>query len=520
MPPIPQKTPIALIGCGVMGTGIAQVAAAAGHPVLLYDSRERAARLAVESLSETTARLVQKARMQATDREKLLAALTPVDKFEELANAGIAIEAIVEDLGTKRAVFKELAKCLGAYAILASNTSSLSITALASGIEHPERICGMHFFNPAPLMPLVEVVSGLETSRAVAQTVFDTAAAWGKTPVMVRSTPGFIVNRVARPFYAEALRVFQEGAGDPATLDAVMRDCGGFRMGPFELMDLIGHDVNFAVTRSVHNAYFGDPRFAPSVLQQEMVEAGWLGRKTGKGFYDYTPGATRAEPANASPCPAPRTISCYGTLGAAHAVILLLERTGLRIEKRDGSGEESYLLFDGRIRLALSDGKSATERAARMPCKDLVVFDLALDFLKTPRIAIAASETSSPAALAAACGFFQALGKSVSVLQDLPGLIVLRTVAMLANEAAETVLHGVAAPEAIDTAMRKGTNYPLGPLAWADRVGPRFILRVLESLMNTYGEDRYRPSSLLRRTVARNGRLSGKNEITASDSGV
>ena len=517
---IPQDTHVALIGCGAMGSGIAQVAAAAGHRVFLYDSRERAARRAVEKLSETTAGLVEKGRMQASTRERLLANLIAVEEFDELSGAGIAIEAIVEDLEIKRGVFRDLARLLGSSAILASNTSSLSITALASGIEHPERICGMHFFNPAPIMPLVEVVSGPETSPVVAQTVFETAAAWGKTPVLVRSTPGFIVNRVARPFYAEALRVLQERAGDPATLDAIMRDCGGFRMGPFELMDLIGHDINFAVTRSVHAAYFGDPRFSPSILQQELVEAGWLGRKTGRGIFDYTPGATRAEPTTASPCSAPKTIALYGTLGAAQALFPLSEKAGLRIERRHASEEESYFLLDGNIRLALSDGHSATERAAKMQCDDLIVFDLALDFIATPRIAIASSETSSAGALAAACGFFQALGKSVCVLRDVPGLIVLRTVAMLANEAAEVVLQGVAAPEAIDTAMRKGMNYPLGPLAWADRVGPRFILRVLESLMNTYGEDRYRPSSLLRRTVARNGRLSGTSDITIPSSTV
>jgi 3-hydroxybutyryl-CoA dehydrogenase len=518
MPPIPLETPVAVIGCGAMGTGIAQVAAAAGHRVLLFDSRERAAPLAIVTISEATAKLVQKNRMQASAREQLLARLTPVNGLEDLANAGIAIEAIVEDLDTKRAVFKELARCVGRTAILASNTSSLSITALAAGIEHPERLCGMHFFNPAPLMPLVEVVSGLETSPTVARTVFDTAASWGKTPVMVRSTPGFIVNRVARPFYAEALRVLQEGAGDPATLDAIMREAGGFRMGPFELMDLIGHDVNFAVTRSVHAAFYGDPRFSPSVVQQELVEAGWLGRKSGRGFFHYSPGSTRVAPSIVSPCSPPKTILACGDLGPAKALIDLFERAGRTTERAEATGGDGYFLLDSKTRLALSDGRSATERAAESQWPELVLFDLALDFISTPRIAVAAAENSTPAALAAACGFFQSLGKSVSVLKDIPGLIVLRTVAMLANEAAEAVLQGVAAPEAIDTAMCKGTSYPLGPLAWADQLGPRFILRVLESLMNAYGEDRYRPSSLLRRTVARNGRLSGDDEIAASHS--
>jgi len=515
MPAIPVETRVAVVGCGAMGAGIAQVAAAAGHPVLLYDSVANAAPRAVAAISETTAKLVQKNRMQAPQREKLIAKLKPVTKLDELGEAGIAIEAIVEDLDTKRSVFKALARVLGPTAILASNTSSLSITALAAGVEHPQRVCGMHFFNPAPLMPLVEVVSGLETSPGVAQTVFDTAAAWGKTPVMARSTPGFIVNRVARPFYAEALRVLQEGAGDAATLDAIMRESGGFRMGPFELMDLIGHDVNFAVTRSVHAGFYGDPRFAPSVVQQELVEAGWLGRKSGRGFYNYAPGATPAEPATAAPCPPPKAIVAHGDLGAANALIDLAERAGRKVERAEHADEDAYLLLDGKMRVVLSDGRSATERAAESHSPELAVFDLALDFTRAPRIALAAAEHSSPAALAAACGFFQSLGKSVSVLRDVPGLIVLRTVAMLANEAADAVLQGVAAAEAIDTAMRKGTNYPLGPLEWADKVGPRFILRVLEALQHAYGEDRYRASSLLRRTVARNGRLSGESRVAA-----
>lgn len=516
MPAIPLETRVAVVGCGAMGTGIAQVAAAAGHSVLLYDSIEHAASRAVAAISEATAKHVQKNRMQASQREKLLANLIPVGKLAELSNAGFVIEAIVEDLQAKRSIFKELARVLGPAAILASNTSSLSITALAAGVEHPQRVCGMHFFNPAPLMPLVEVVSGLATSPAVAQTVFDTAAAWGKTPVLVRSTPGFIVNRVARPFYAEALRVLQEGAGDVATLDAIMRECGGFHMGPFELMDLIGHDVNFAVTRSVHAGFYGDPRFSPSVVQQEMVEAGWLGRKSGKGFYDYTQGAAPVESKTAAPYPAPKEIAVHGDLGPANTLIAHTERSGRRISRSEGGSSDGYILLDGKTRVALSDGRSATERAAKSEWPEFVLFDLGLDFARAPRIAVAAAEQASPTALTAACGFFQSLGKSVSVLRDVPGLIVLRTVAMLANEAADAVLQGVAAPEAIDTAMRKGTNYPLGPLEWADRIGPQFILSVLEALMHAYGEDRYRASSLLRKTVARNGRLTGGSEIAAS----
>ncbi|MCM8738457.1 3-hydroxyacyl-CoA dehydrogenase PaaC [Azospirillum sp. A1-3] len=489
---------VAVVGAGAMGQGIAQVAAQAGHPVLLVDTRPGAAQAAVESIAKALTALVEKGKRTAAERDATVDRLRAVNGLSDLAPAGLVVEAIVEDLDVKRRLFAELEGIVGADAILATNTSSLSVTAIGAGVQRPERLAGLHFFNPAPLMALVEIVSGLATDALVLDTLFDTAKAWGKSPVRCRSTPGFIVNRVARPFYAEGLRLVQEQAADPATIDAVAREAGGFRMGPFELMDLIGHDVNFAVTRSVHAAYFGDPRFQPSLIQQELVEAGRLGRKTGRGFYDHSPGAAKPAPRSAEPATKPQRVVVQGDLGPAASLVGLLREAGIAVEETAGPG---VLLVDG-VTLALTDGRTATARAAEDGIAPLVLFDLALDYAKAARVALAPADGTPSEAVAVAAGLFQALGKAVSVIDDAPGLVVMRTVAMLANEAADAAMQGVASAADIDIAMTKGVNYPLGPLAWADRIGLPHVLAVLDALARTYGEDRYRASALLRRKIS------------------
>ncbi|RJF77457.1 3-hydroxyacyl-CoA dehydrogenase PaaC [Azospirillum cavernae] len=497
MRPLPPSTIVGVVGSGAMGQGIAQVAAQAGHPVRLVDARPGAAASAVAAIAKTLNGLVDKGKRTAAERDATLNRLTAVDGLPDLAPAGLVIEAIVEDLDVKRRLFAELESVVGPDAILATNTSSLSVTAIAAGVARPERLAGLHFFNPAPLMALVEIVSGLATDPTIAATLFDTARAWGKSPVRCRSTPGFIVNRVARPFYAEGLRLLQEQVGDPASIDAILRESGGFRMGPFELMDLIGHDVNFAVTRSVHAAYFGDPRFQPSLIQQELVDAGRLGRKSGRGFYDHSPGADRPAIASLPAEPRPSRVVVQGDLGPASALPGLLRAAGVSVEEEPGGG---LLIVDG-VTLALTDGRSAGQRAAEDGLKPLVMFDLALDYATATRVAIARTNATSDDALAVAAGLFAALGKAVTVLDDLPGMAVLRTVAMLANEAADAVAQGVASAADIDTAMTKGVNYPLGPLAWAERIGLSRVLGALDALARTYGEDRYRASALLRRKI-------------------
>jgi 3-hydroxybutyryl-CoA dehydrogenase len=348
-------------------------------------------------------------------------------------------------------------------------------------------------------MALVEVVSGLATEPDVSDTLFATATAWGKTPVRAKSTPGFIVNRVARPYYGEALRVLTEGGADCATLDACCREAGGFRMGPFELMDMIGHDVNFAVTNSVWRAYFNDPRFLPSLIQQDLVDAGFLGKKTGRGFYNYQDGASKALPVTAPVQPAPSGIVIYGQTAAAQALTTRLQANNTDFTPAAAMGDT--LATAGGFTLRITDGRSATRCAFDTQTPNTVLIDLALDYHKATRLAVAVASQCAPTAANAAIGLLQAAGFAVSVLQDVPGLIMMRTVAMLANEAADAVNQGVCDAPAVDTAMRLGVNYPCGPLAWADAIGLEKISAVLANLAHTYGEDRYRTSPLIQHHV-------------------
>jgi len=495
---IPKGSTVAVIGSGAMGAGIAQVAATAGHQVLLFDTRPDAADKAIAEIGKTYARLVEKGRMGAVESDLARERLQRISTLREAAGAVLVIEAIVEDLDAKRALFAELEGIVGPTTILATNTSSISVTAIGARLKHPGRLAGMHFFNPVPLMALVEVVKGLATEPGVADTVYATAESWGKSPVHASSTPGFIVNRVARPYYAEALRLLLEQAADVATLDAVMRDCGGFRMGPFELMDLIGHDVNFSVTSSVFAAYYNDPRFTPSILQQELVNAGFLGRKTGRGFYRYGEDAARPAPQTEPACARPAAVRYAGAPGAIDAMADRLRCAGFKLV----AIEAAPGLYCEGAAIHLSDGRSATERAEMDGHRDTVLFDLLLDTAGATRIALARADQCGDAAWQAAVGLFQAAGFAVTRLDDVPGMAVMRTVAMLANEAADAVNQGVCSALAVDIAMQKGVNYPRGPLAWLDAIGMRHVVAVLSNLAAAYGEDRYRVAPLLRRKLA------------------
>lgn len=493
--PLSPSTVVAVVGSGAMGAGIAQVAAAAGHPVKLLDNRPDAAARAVAGLGAQFAKLADKGKMSAAAAAAATARLSAANSLADLADAGLVVEAIVENLEAKQSLFRDLEALVGPDCLFGTNTSSISVTAIGAALKRPERLAGLHFFNPAPLMALVEIVSGLATDRAVAATLFATAAAWGKTPVQAKSTPGFIVNRVARPYYAEALRLLHEGAADCATLDACCREAGGFRMGPFELMDMIGHDVNFAVTNSVWRAFFHDPRFLPSLLQQELVDAGFLGKKSGRGFYDYREGAHPPAPRSEAPQPPPAGIALCGDSAAATALAERLGAAGQAFVRR--ASADGRIAEAGGAVLFVTDGRSATRCAAETGIANLVLVDLALDYGKATRLAVAAAEACDPAALAAAVGLLQAAGLAVSRLADVPGLAVMRSLAMLANEAADAVNQGVCDAAGADAAMRLGVNYPQGPLAWADRVGLPAIRETLVNLGQAYGEDRYRISPLI-----------------------
>lgn len=293
---------IGVLGAGAMGAGIAQVAASAGHPVTVVDARAAAVERARTSLEQSLARDVAKGRRDQGAADALLrriswsAADADTPDLSPFAGCALVIEAIVERLAVKQTSFEAIEQVVGPDCVLATNTSSLSVTAIAAACQRPDRLLGVHFFNPAPLMPLVEIVPALQTAVEITGDVQALVAGWGKTTVVAKDTPGFIVNRVARPFYGEALRMLEEGFADAPTIDWAMRELAGFRMGPFELMDLIGHDVNYTVTSSVWEALYYDPRYRPAITQRRLVEAGFLGRKSGRGFYGYGDDAPRPEP--------------------------------------------------------------------------------------------------------------------------------------------------------------------------------------------------------------------------------
>ncbi|EKM98550.1 3-hydroxyacyl-CoA dehydrogenase [Acidocella sp. MX-AZ02] len=495
---IDRSMQVAVLGAGAMGAGIALVAATAGHEVLLYDAIEGAVSRALERLAKDLDALVRRGKLSAQARETRLRRLKPAAGLADLAAAGLIIEAVTERLEVKADLFGAVERVVGDEAILATNTSSISVTAIGARLRRPGRLVGMHFFNPAPAMPLVEIVAGHVSDDEVLARVVAIAACWGKVPVLCRSTPGFIVNRIARPFYGEALQLVSEHAAKPTTIDAVLRHAGGFRMGPFELMDLIGHDVNYAVTESVWKAMYHDPRYRPSLIQKSLVEAGLLGRKTGRGIYDYA-SQDHPGPVAAPAAPAPEHILVHGTPRLLAPLIAAAEAAGLRVEHRPVSREHPAEAFSiGDVCLALSDGRTATQRMAETG-RAMVLLDLAMDFGATKWLAMSPADQLRPGAYDLAVGFLQMTGKNVAIIDDAPGLIVLRTVAMIANEAAEAVQQKLATPQDIDLAMVKGVNYPRGPLAWIKALGPDLLARTIEHLAACYGDGRYRVAPLLRR---------------------
>lgn len=378
-----------------MGSGIAQVAATAGCSVKLYDLKTEALEHAQNSLEKIMDRLVEKGKMDQQEKERIENNIEYVDTLKKLTDSDWAIEAIVENLEIKKNVLSTLEKFVSEDCIIATNTSSLSVASIAASLEKPERCIGIHFFNPAPLMKLVEIIPAIQTSEETLNASVEVIKSWRKTVAVAKDTPGFIVNRVARPFYGEALRIYEEGIASFAEIDAAIKEIGGFRMGPFELMDFIGNDVNYTVTETVFEAFYYDPRYKPSFTQKRFAEAGYLGRKSGKGYYNYSENGKMSVQAPA------------WTVGR---------------QSRTQSGEKAD-----------------------------------------------------------------------------PKLIFDRILTMLINEAADAVFWNVASEEDIDNAMIKGVNYPKGLLAWANEKGIDWCVEQMDKLYDTYHEDRYRCSSLLRK---------------------
>jgi 3-hydroxybutyryl-CoA dehydrogenase len=497
---------VGVIGAGTMGAGIVQVAAQAGCTVKLFDAREGAAAGAIARNTEALKALAAKGKISPEDATNAAARMKNSPDLADFHDCELVIEAIVEDLAAKRALFKSLEAICGEGTVFATNTSSISITAIAATMASPEHVVGMHFFNPAPILPLVEVVAGRLTSNETLARVESAAREWKKTPVRCASSPGFIVNRVARPFYGEAFRVLESGGAEVATIDLVLREAGGFKMGAFELLDLIGLDVNLAVTKSVWSAYYEDSRYRPSVTQEEMVAGGLLGRKTGRGFYSYPEGCPIA---SASPFgPAHSSVQYLSESDALDPLVERIKAAGIKVQSRkedDPFGAGRFRV--GNATVCLSDGRTATQTAFEDDLPNVVMLDLARDFATTKRVALARGDETSTAALADAVGLFRALGIEVTIIDDVPGMIVARTLAMLANEAADAVLQKVASAEGVDTAMKLGVNHPEGPLETADRLGIILINSILVNMQGHTGDDRYRQSLLLQRRVWSGGAL-------------
>ena len=507
--------PVLVVGAGIMGAGIAQVAAQAGHPVMLFDVKAGAAAQALDKLAASLHTLAAKGKLTPDAVAATLARLRAVDTLAEARDAGLVVEAILEKLDAKRSLFRELEALVSPACVLATNTSSISVTAIANGLQHPERLVGMHFFNPVPLMKLVEVVSGLHTAPAVAEAIHALSTAWGKTAVHAKSTPGFIVNRIARPFYAETLALLAEQAGTPAELDACLRGAG-FRMGPCELMDLIGHDTNFSVTQSVYEANFFDKRFVPSLVQRELVEGGLLGRKSGRGFYDYRAGASGSAVA---PSPQPLSHEGRGALIDAQVEVTLhgggavAELLGARLQAASLGFETAPasawcgLSVAGAV-LRLTDGRCAAQVAAETGVRDVAVFDWPSAQTAAragTTLAWAAAHSASPAWVAQVPQWLAALGFTPQRLADAPGLAVARTVAMLINEGSDAVHQGVCSESGADIAMKLGVNYPAGPFEWLAYWGAAPVVRLLDALDAHYRGERYRVSPHLRQRVWQEG---------------
>jgi len=491
------QTPVLVVGAGIMGAGIAQVAAQAGHPVSLYDVRPGAAQDALTKLQASLAALVAKGKMSADAVAALLARITPVADLHDAERSALVVEAIVENMDAKRALWQQLEAMVGADCVLASNTSSISITAMAQGLRHPERLVGMHFFNPVPLMKLVEVVSGLHTAPQIADTVFALAQSWGKVAVHARSTPGFIVNRIARPYYAEALALLQEQCTSPVVLDASLKAMG-FRMGPCELMDLIGHDTNFAVTQSVYQANFYDKRYVPSLLQRELVDGGLLGRKSGRGIYDYAEGAVKPQlaAAHTADFPARSGVQLHGSGARIDAWGQLLAAAGVAFV--DDRRSNWTGLSTPTLQLRQTDGRTASSLGA-----DVAVFDRAFAPEGSRVLAWAPSVRASAACAAEAQAWLSALGYQPQQVADQSALVVARTVAMLINEAADAVQQGVCTMDGANQAMKLGVNYPAGPFDWLDAWSAQGVIAVLQALDAQYGGERYRVSPWLRQQACR-----------------
>jgi 3-hydroxybutyryl-CoA dehydrogenase len=464
---------IAVCGAGAMGSGIAQVAAQAGASVLVFDVLPQALESSRQRIQGSLNALVERGRMAAAEADEVRSRIDWVSALDDLDDREIVIEAVIEDMAIKADLFARLEAVVAPDAILASNTSSLPISRLARELTHPERFVGMHFFNPATAMKLVEVIAGAATSPDVIKHVVQTAKAWGKIAIEVADVPGFIVNRVARPYYSEGFTALTEGAAKAEEIDALFR-AAGFRMGPLELTDLIGQDVNFAVARSVFDGYFGRTRFVPQLRQAALVDAGWLGRKSGRGVYDYSTGVP----------PISSDISGLAVTAKHQEAAEALT-----------ANPHDFVDCDG-VMLGLTCGATARAESRRFG-RPVALYD----WTAPGNDGLTGFTVSHEEAVPVAVGVLAAQGRAGCRIADRPGLIVARTLAQIANAAADAALEQVADEAGIDGALRYGANYPFGPFAWADGLGRAALVELLDAIAAESGAAIYHPSAYLRATA-------------------
>jgi len=473
----PSRSDLAagVAGAGTMGRGIAQVLARSGARTLLFDAQAGAARKAKESIGAALGKLAEKGRLSAADIDAAMGRLEVVDSLGALKPCHVVVEAIVEDLAAKQALFRSLEDIVGGETILASNTSSLSVTAMAAACKRPQRVAGYHFFNPVPVMKIVEVVDGVLTDPAATEALTGLAKRFGHTPIRCKDTPGFVVNHAGRAFVPEALRVLSEGIADFATIDRILVDAAGFRIGPFGLMDLVGLDVAHAVMKSMYDQYFEEPKYKPSFLAEPRVAAGLLGRKTGRGWYVY--GKDGAQP-------------------IPEVQVPKVERPkAVWSEVADFATTQSK---DAELCIVAPLGKDATTAALELgldPARTVAVDPM----FSSKRLTLMTTPVTRPEVRDAAHAALAATGRNVSVINDSPGFVAQRVVAHIVNVGCDIAQMRIAAPQDLDRAVTLGLGYPKGPLAMGDALGAGRILAILDAMHAIYQDPRYRASPWLRR---------------------
>lgn len=503
--------PVGVIGAGTMGAGIVQVAATGGMQVLLYDVAEGAADAARQRIAGFLERASQRGRMTAEAAQSALARIHPIDDFAQLADCFIVIEAVAEDLEIKQRLFARLAQEVSETTVFATNTSSLPVTAIASAVPGPGRVVGMHFFNPVPLMRLVEVIAGMNSDPAALDTARRVGTAMGREVIDATDGPGFLVNRVSRPFLLEAQQLLAEGIAEAEVVDRALRLGGGFRMGPFELSDLVGVDVGYDIARSFYELGHGEPRWRPSNIPAQLVAGGRLGRKSGRGYYEYAAdGSYRpADPMAQQLQSATGAVEVIGETPLAHELRRLAGAAGFEIMAP--AETPRVLTVDARLASAGVDidptrgpiavlcAGTTLARAARG--RDFAGFHILPPLAESRAVEITRGSGTSDATVAATRRFFHAIGKHVIEVGDAPGLVLGRIVCQLINEAYFAVQEGVGSREDIDKGVRMGLNYPRGIFEWLTLIGEAQVVTTLDALQREVGGDRYRVAGALRRTA-------------------